>query len=160
MWPDRRIIELFKTEFPIVLAPMAGVMDAELVIAAAQGGALGSLPCAMLSAGKGARTGQHRPPARLGAHQSEFLLPQAGRSGPRARGRMEAAARALSSRNRDSIRTRRSMPPIARHSMQEMCAAGRGAEAGSRELPFRIAGQALLKRVKAAGCTSSHPQQR
>jgi nitronate monooxygenase len=52
MWPDRRIIELFKTEFPIVLAPMAGVIDAELVIAAAQGGALGSLPCAMLSADK------------------------------------------------------------------------------------------------------------
>ncbi len=52
MWPDRRIIELFKTEFPIVLAPMAGIMDADLVIAAAQGGALGSLPCAMLSAEK------------------------------------------------------------------------------------------------------------
>src|SRR5512141_933999 len=52
MWPDRRIIDLFKTELPIVLAPMAGVMDAELVIAAAQGGALGSLPCAMLSAEK------------------------------------------------------------------------------------------------------------
>ena len=52
MWPDRRIIEMFKTEFPIVLAPMAGVMDADLVIAAAQGGALGSLPCAMLSADK------------------------------------------------------------------------------------------------------------
>jgi nitronate monooxygenase len=52
MWPDRRIIDLFKTEFPIVLAPMAGIMDADLVIAAAQGGALGSLPCAMLSAEK------------------------------------------------------------------------------------------------------------
>jgi nitronate monooxygenase len=52
MWPDRRLIDLFKIEFPIVLAPMAGVMDAELVIAAAQGGALGSLPCAMLSAEK------------------------------------------------------------------------------------------------------------
>ncbi len=52
MWPDRRLIDLFKTEYPIVLAPMAGVMDAELVIAAAQGGALGSLPCAMLSAEK------------------------------------------------------------------------------------------------------------
>jgi nitronate monooxygenase len=49
MWPDRRIIDLFKTEFPIVQAPMAGVMDADLVMAAAQGGALGSLPCAMLS---------------------------------------------------------------------------------------------------------------
>ena len=49
MWPDRRLLDLFKTEFPIVLAPMAGVMDAELVIAAAQGGALGSLPCALLA---------------------------------------------------------------------------------------------------------------
>jgi nitronate monooxygenase len=52
MWPDRRLLDLIKTEFPIVLAPMAGIMDAELVIAAAQGGALGSLPCAMLSAEK------------------------------------------------------------------------------------------------------------
>jgi nitronate monooxygenase len=52
MWPDRRLLDLVKTEFPIVLAPMAGVMDAELVIAAAQGGALGSLPCAMISAEK------------------------------------------------------------------------------------------------------------
>jgi nitronate monooxygenase len=52
MWPDRRLLDLFKTEFPIVQAPMAGVMDADLVIAAAQGGALGSLPCAMISAEK------------------------------------------------------------------------------------------------------------
>ena len=52
MWPDRRLLDLFKTEFPIVLAPMAGAMDAELVIAVAQGGGLGSLPCAMLSAEK------------------------------------------------------------------------------------------------------------
>jgi nitronate monooxygenase len=52
MWPDRRLLDLFKTEFPIVLAPMAGIMDAELVIAAAQGGALVSLTCAMISAEK------------------------------------------------------------------------------------------------------------
>src|ERR1700704_5236432 len=52
MWPDRRLVDLFKTEFPIVQAPMAGVMDADLVIAAAQGGALGSLPCAILSVEK------------------------------------------------------------------------------------------------------------
>jgi nitronate monooxygenase len=48
MWPDRRLIDLFGIEFPIVQAPMAGIMDAELVIGAAEGGALGSLPCAML----------------------------------------------------------------------------------------------------------------
>jgi nitronate monooxygenase len=52
MWPDRRLLDLFKTEFPLVQAPMAGVQDADLAIAAAQGGALGSLPCAMLSAEK------------------------------------------------------------------------------------------------------------
>src|ERR1700691_2535190 len=48
MWPDRRLLDLFKIEFPIVQAPMAGAMDADLVIAAAGGRALGSLPCAML----------------------------------------------------------------------------------------------------------------
>lgn len=52
MWPDRRIIDLFKTEHPIVLAPMAGVVDAELAIAVAQGGGLASLPCAMITPDK------------------------------------------------------------------------------------------------------------
>jgi len=49
VWPDRRLMDLFKTEYPIVLAPLAGVADSELAIAAAEGGALGSLACAMLS---------------------------------------------------------------------------------------------------------------
>src|ERR1700689_1704521 len=49
MWPDRRILDLFKTEFPIVQAPMAGVQEADIMIGAATGGALPSLPCAMMS---------------------------------------------------------------------------------------------------------------
>ena len=49
MWPDRRITDLFQIEFPILLAPMAGVMDADLAIAVAEGGGLASLPCAMIS---------------------------------------------------------------------------------------------------------------
>ena len=49
MWPNRRLMDLFKIEHPIVLAPMAGAMDWELAAAAAEGGALGSLPCAMLT---------------------------------------------------------------------------------------------------------------
>src|SRR5262245_974736 len=52
MWPDRRLIDLFKTEFPIALAPIAGAMDAELAIAVAQGGGLACLPCAMISVEK------------------------------------------------------------------------------------------------------------
>jgi nitronate monooxygenase len=38
------------TELPIVQAPMAGVQDVALAIAASEAGAVGSLPCAMLSA--------------------------------------------------------------------------------------------------------------
>jgi nitronate monooxygenase len=49
MWPDRRITDLFKIEFPILLAPMAGVIDADIAIAVAEGGGLPSVPCAMIS---------------------------------------------------------------------------------------------------------------
>jgi nitronate monooxygenase len=50
MWPDRRLLALLQTEHPIIQAPMAGAQDFELVAAASEAGALGSLPCAMLSA--------------------------------------------------------------------------------------------------------------
>jgi nitronate monooxygenase len=50
MWPNSRLIQLLDIEFPIVQAPMAGAMDWELAAAAAEAGALGSLPCAMLNA--------------------------------------------------------------------------------------------------------------
>jgi nitronate monooxygenase len=49
MWPDRRIIDLFKIAHPILLAPMAGAMDWELAAEVAEAGGLGSLPCAMLT---------------------------------------------------------------------------------------------------------------
>jgi nitronate monooxygenase len=49
MWPDRRITDLFRIEFPILLAPMAGAIDADIAIAVAQGGGLPSVPCAMIS---------------------------------------------------------------------------------------------------------------
>src|SRR5215467_14831137 len=50
MWPNRRLIDLLNIEIPIVQAPVAGAMDWELAAAAAEAGALGSLPCAMLNA--------------------------------------------------------------------------------------------------------------
>lgn len=50
MWPDRRILDLFGIEIPIIQAPMAGSTLAEMAIAVSNAGGLGSLPCALLSA--------------------------------------------------------------------------------------------------------------
>jgi len=47
MWPDRRILELFHIEHPILLAPMAGPSTAELAVAVSEAGGLGSFACAM-----------------------------------------------------------------------------------------------------------------
>jgi nitronate monooxygenase len=49
-WPDRRFLDLVGTACPIIQAPMAGAGGVALCIAAMKGGALGSLPCALLSA--------------------------------------------------------------------------------------------------------------
>ena len=48
-WPDRRFLELVGCEQPIIQAPMAGAGGVELCVAAVNGGALGSLPCGMIS---------------------------------------------------------------------------------------------------------------
>jgi nitronate monooxygenase len=49
MWPDRRILDFFGTEFPILQAPMAGATDVDLAIAVAKAGGLGAMPAGMLS---------------------------------------------------------------------------------------------------------------
>ena len=56
MWPDRRLIELFGIEHPILLAPMAGPSTPELCVAVSEAGGLGSLACA-LSTPEQIRTG-------------------------------------------------------------------------------------------------------
>lgn len=48
-WPTRSIFDLVDIAVPIIQAPMAGSGGAALAIGAMQGGALGSLPCALLT---------------------------------------------------------------------------------------------------------------
>lgn len=49
-WPDRRFADLLGSRLPIIAAPMAGAAGVDLAIAAIEGGAVGSLPCALLTA--------------------------------------------------------------------------------------------------------------
>jgi nitronate monooxygenase len=47
--PVNWLRDLLQVQHPIIQAPMAGVQDARLVVAVSNSGALGSLPCAMLT---------------------------------------------------------------------------------------------------------------
>ena len=51
-WPRRDFLDLAGCEHPIVQAPMAGAAGVDLCSAAIEGGALGSLPCALLLPGQ------------------------------------------------------------------------------------------------------------
>ena len=49
MWSNRRLVELFKIEHPIVLAPMVGVGTADLAAAVSNAGGIGSIGCGALT---------------------------------------------------------------------------------------------------------------
>jgi nitronate monooxygenase len=49
MWPDRRVLELFGIDLPIIQAPMANFSTTAMAIAVARAGGLGSLGCAALA---------------------------------------------------------------------------------------------------------------
>ena len=48
--PPQSITEMFGIEVPIILAPMLGVVTAEMIAEVAEAGGLGSLPASHLSA--------------------------------------------------------------------------------------------------------------
>ena len=48
-WPDRRLLDLFGVELPIVQAPMANACGVDMAVAVAEAGGLGSFPCAGLT---------------------------------------------------------------------------------------------------------------
>jgi nitronate monooxygenase len=152
MWPDRRLLVLFKTEFPIVLAPMAGVMDADLVIAAAQGGALGSLPCAMLSVEK-AREQINIIRQRVSAPVNmNFFCHKAVDADPQ---RETAWKKRLAPYYRE-LGLDPAAPANAANRAPfdaEMCALVEELKPEVVSFHFGLPDQALLKCVKAAGCT-------
>jgi NAD(P)H-dependent flavin oxidoreductase YrpB (nitropropane dioxygenase family) len=73
-WPDRRILDLFGIELPIIVAPMAGPGNAALAIAVSEAGGLGSLPCAQLSTTEAACPAPTHPEPRLPETVSYFQL--------------------------------------------------------------------------------------
>ena len=116
MWPDRRLMDLFKIEHPIVLAPMAGAMDADLAIEVCEAGGLGSLPVAMLDEQQMRDADRQDPQPHRQAAQRQFLLSHAAGAQQRARGALARPAQALLRRSWASIRRRRCRRATARRS--------------------------------------------
>ncbi|WP_369723260.1 NAD(P)H-dependent flavin oxidoreductase [Bradyrhizobium sp. LLZ17] len=151
MWPDRRLIDLFKTELPIVLAPMAGVMDAELVIAVAEGGGLGSLPSAMLSPEKAReQVNIIRQRVRAPVNMNFFCHTPVA---------LEAAAEARWKTRLTGYYSELGLDPAAPINAANRAPFDTGFCEVVEELKpevvsfhFGLPDQALLKRVKAAGC--------
>jgi nitronate monooxygenase len=56
MWPDRRLIDLFEIEHPLVLAPMAGFGTVGLAASVCDAGGLGSISCATMQPHLAAKT--------------------------------------------------------------------------------------------------------
>jgi nitronate monooxygenase len=56
MWPDRRLIDLFEIEHPLVLAPMTGLGTVGLAASVCDAGGLGSISCATMQPELAART--------------------------------------------------------------------------------------------------------
>jgi nitronate monooxygenase len=56
MWPDRRLIDLFKIEHPLVLSPMAGFGTVGLAASVCDAGGLGSISCATMQPQAAAKT--------------------------------------------------------------------------------------------------------
>jgi nitronate monooxygenase len=48
-WQDRRLLDLFGIDHPIVQAPMAGISSVQMAVAASRAGGLGSIAAAMLT---------------------------------------------------------------------------------------------------------------
>src|SRR5689334_18501760 len=114
-WRDRRILDLFGVELPILQAPMAGAQGSELAIAVSEAGGLGALPCALLSH---AQMESEMTAIRGVAQGAAIVLRSAGaRSGDAAGQRQPRAVR------------------------RDVLFAHRDVQAGSREFPLWSAGE-------------------
>ena len=151
MWPDRRLMDLFQIEHPIVLAPMAGAMDADLVIEVAEAGGLGSLPSATIDAAKvrseiakiRARTEKpinlnffcHTPPELNNAREARW------------RDRLKPYYEELGIDPAAPVPSSNRMPFDA-----ALCAIVEELKPAAVSFHFGLPEPALVERVKAAGC--------
>ena len=151
MWPDRRLIDLLGTDLPIIQAPMAGAMGTELVIAAAEAGALGSLPCAMVTPEKAReQVGIIRQRTAKPLNLNFFChtpVPADAKAEARWRDRLTPYYKELGLDQNAPV-TAANRAPFD----ETMCGLVEATRPKVVSFHFGLPDESLLKRVKAAGC--------
>lgn len=151
MWPNRRLLDLIGIDVPIIQAPMAGATGSEMAIAASEAGGLGSLPCAMLDPA--------RARAEIGIIQQRTDKPLNVNffchAPPEPSSETDAAWRAelAGYYSELGLEAPDSASPVGRAPFDDqMCEVVEELKPKVASFHFGLPDQALLDRVKAAGC--------
>ncbi len=151
MWPDRRLLDLLGIDLPIVQAPMAGASGSAMAIAASAAGGLGSLPCAMLDADTvRAEIGVIRQQTAKPINVNFFCHAPAEPDPDR-----DAAwkARLAAYYGEFGLDADATVPAVNRAPFDEaMCGIVEELKPDVVSFHFGLPAEALLDRVKAAGC--------
>lgn len=151
MWPDRRLLDLFAVDHPIVQAPMAGANGPPLAIAVARAGGLGSLATAMLDpAGARAELDEFRRGADRSVNVNFFC-----HTTPAADAAREARWRERLARYRGEFgldAAAQAAGPARRPFDATMCEWVEEARPRVVSFHFGLPAAALLERVRRAGC--------
>ena len=151
MWPDRRLLDLFKIELPILQAPMAGANGSAMTIAVSEAGGLGALPCAMLDITKiRAELGVIRQRTSKPINVNFFC-----HTPPKPDAQRDAAwkARLAGYYTEFGLDPRAEVPSVNRAPFDEaMCEVVEEFKPQVVSFHFGLPAAPLMKRVKAAGC--------
>jgi nitronate monooxygenase len=151
MWPDRRLVDLFKLEHPLVLAPMAGFGTVELAAAVCDAGGLGSIACAAMQPKIAADSiREFRKQTSKPLNLNFFCHAQAQTDSEREQAWHDRLASYYREFGIDHEQrpSRVDMAPFG----DAMCRVVESAKPEVVSFHFGLPDQALLARVKAAGC--------
>ena len=147
VWPDRRFEALLGSRLPIVQAPMAGAGGVALAVAAIEGGAVGSLPCAMLTPDEArAQAAEVRAKVRGRSTSTSSAMRCRTASTTAPGGRCFAPLYERAGR-----RCGRTAPPPRRPFDAAMCAAVEAIRPELVSFHFGLPDEPLLARVRASG---------
>jgi len=145
-WPDTRFAALVGSAHPIVQAPMAGAGGVDLCSGAVAGGALGSLPCAMLGPDEVCAQAEQVRARAAGPINLNFFCHEAPGSAD------DGAWRTLLAPYYAEFAVEAAPEGRARRPFDEaMCEAVEAARPEAASFHFGLPSEALLARVKAAG---------